>query len=90
MGKIKDAKPPTEATFAVILEASNAGGRRAVGDMIPGRPYTVPATECLRLVELKGFTFVAGADAEAAKAEAKRYAAALAEFNAAAAAPTAE
>jgi hypothetical protein len=90
MGKIKDAKPPTEATFGVILEPANAGGRRAVGDMLPGRAYQVPATECLRLVELKGFTFVAAADADAAKAEAKRYAAALAEFHAAAAAITAE
>jgi hypothetical protein len=83
------AAPSKEATFAVILEASNAGGRRAVGDMVPGRPYLLPATECLRLVALKGFTFVAAADAAAAEAEAKRVAAPT-EPTAAAAATTAE
>ena len=77
---------PKEGTFAVILEPHNAGGRRAVGDMLPGRPYTHGATECLRLVALKGFTFVAAADASAAAAESARYTAALAEYNAALAA----
>lgn len=56
------------AGFAVILTPEKAGGRRAVGDMVPGREYTVPAAEALRLVEVKGFDFVNPADAAAAKA----------------------
>ena len=56
------------AGFAVILSTEKAGGRRAVGDMVPGREYTVPAAEALRLVALKGFDFVNPADADAAKA----------------------
>jgi hypothetical protein len=60
--------PATPAGFAVILTPDKAGGRRAVGDMVPGREYTVPAAEALRLVDLKGFDFVNPADAAAAKA----------------------
>lgn len=89
MAKTSATATPKEATFAVILEPNNAAGRRAVGDMVPGRPHLLPATECLRLVALKGFTFVAAADAAAAEAEAKR-ASALTDTTAAPAATTAE
>lgn len=56
------------AGFAVILTPDKAGGRRAVGDMVPGREYTLPAAEALRLVKIKGFDFVNPADAAAAEA----------------------
>lgn len=56
------------AGFDVILTPDKAGGRRAVGDMVPGREYTVPAAQALRLAGLKGFDFVNPADAAAAQA----------------------
>jgi hypothetical protein len=64
------------ATYTVTLKPEAAGGRRAVGDMLPGREYPVPAAEAVRLVKTKGFTLVGATLADAEKtAEAERIAA---------------
>lgn len=55
MAPTKPAAPaPAAPTFAITLTAEAAGGRRAVGDYLPGREYRVPAAEALRLIA-RGF-----------------------------------
>ena len=87
MAKATTPQAPIEGKFKVILTTAAAGGRRAVGDMLPDREYEHGAREALRLIETKGFAPV-GASTADVKAEAERFAKALADYEAAVAAAT--
>jgi len=53
------------AQVSVVLPATR--GALRVGDMVPGKPYLVPAHEAIRLVTGKGFNYASPADAELAE-----------------------
>jgi hypothetical protein len=63
-------KPAAPTLYTVTLTPEAAGGRRAVGDMVPGREYAVSPAEALRLVKTKGFTLIGATLADVEKAAA--------------------
>lgn len=73
MATRKPAAPADAPKFTVHLTPEAAGGRRAVGEYLPGRDYSVDAFTALRLTR-RGFRcetpradLVAAAEAEVAR-----------------------
>lgn len=56
-------------TYKVILPKNKRPGLKNCGAYVPGVEYEVDAKEAVRLVDVKGFEFVAKADDKAARAE---------------------
>jgi hypothetical protein len=66
----KTRTPSPLADYRVVLTKAAAGGRKRVGDYVPGVEYSVPALDAVRL-SLKGFVFVDATQAPAARAAAE-------------------
>ena len=58
MAKQATATAAAPRKFKVTLPKGKRPGLRAVGEMRPGEVYELPAAECLRLVQFKGFELI--------------------------------